>query len=70
MEHNEHDANVALHDTALRYVRTAPLGTEDRRAVESIRRWRAFKDRIVTGAFWIVGLSSFAAIGVMLAWRG
>lgn len=67
---NEHDANVALHDAALRYVRTAPLSLADRRACESMRRWRQFKARLVTGTYWIVCLGSFAVVGVMLAWRG
>lgn len=58
------------HDTALLYVRTSPWSAEDRRAIESIRRWRTFKARLVTVAYWAVCLGSFAAIGVMLAWRG
>lgn len=61
---------MKIKTSGLRYVRTAPLSLADRRACESMQRWRQFKARLVTGAYWIVCLGSFAVVGVLLAWRG
>lgn len=62
---NEHDANLALQREALE---RCLLTVADQRAVESIRRHRAFRGAVVRVLLKAAALSAFAAIAALLIW--